>query len=146
MTVKEYNEVWYPLINNSRVFLHAMEHNIQKADAPEEALSNLRILGWGPELKKFLNDAVSLYSEKLRNEAKRQTTRQIIEDNAETKNAKKNLYVFGMNYNPLEREEETELTEVKIPAETDEEAINRLIVLVGSVMAKNFCINDVRDY
>ena len=44
------------------------KHNIQKADSPEEALRNLQILGWGPELKKFLNDAVSVYQEVLRNQ------------------------------------------------------------------------------
>ncbi len=65
MTVKEYNEVWYPLINNSGVFLHALEHNIKKAESPEEALSNLRILGWGSELKKFMDDAVSAYQKIL---------------------------------------------------------------------------------
>lgn len=65
MTVKEYNEIWYPLINNSGVFLHALEHNIKKAESPEEALSNLRIIGWGPELQKFLGDAVSAYRKVL---------------------------------------------------------------------------------
>ena len=58
----------------------------------------------------------------------------------------KNLYVYGMNYNPIEREDEMELTEVRIPAETEDEAYNRLCVMVGSVMAKNFYLNDVRDY
>ena len=53
-------------------------------------------------------------------------------------------YVFGMNYNPLEREEESLLTEVIVPAESEEEARERLRVMVGSVMAKN--LNDVRDY
>lgn len=58
----------------------------------------------------------------------------------------KNLYVYGMNYNPIEREEECELTEIRIPAATEEEARLRLRVLVGSVMAKNFYLNDIRDY
>lgn len=71
MTVKEYNEVWYPLINNSGVFLHALEHNIKKAESPEEALANLGYLGWGPELKKFLNDAVELYRKELINKIKK---------------------------------------------------------------------------
>ena len=72
MTVKEYNEVWWPLINNSGVFLHALEHNIKKAESPEEALSNLRILGWGPELQKFLDDAVSAYQKVLREQIEKQ--------------------------------------------------------------------------
>ena len=58
----------------------------------------------------------------------------------------KNLYVYGMNYNPIEKTEEMELTEIKIPAETEEEAVNRLRALVGSVMTKRFCLNDIRDY
>lgn len=70
MTVKEYNEVWWPLINNSGVFLHALEHNIKKAESPEEALSNLQRLGWGPELQKFLEDAVSVYKDLLVKQAK----------------------------------------------------------------------------
>ncbi len=68
MTVKEYNTVWCKLINNSTVFLGALEHAIQKAESPEQALSNLRILGWGPELKAFLSSAVSVYQEILRNQ------------------------------------------------------------------------------
>jgi hypothetical protein len=59
---------------------------------------------------------------------------------------KKYLYVFGMNYNPVKREDEAELTEIRIPAETEEEARTRLIVLVGSVRAKSFYLNDIRDY
>ena len=55
-------------------------------------------------------------------------------------------YVFGMNYNPLERKEEVELTEIIIPAETDNEAILRLRQLIGFVMAKRFYLNDIRDY
>ena len=55
-------------------------------------------------------------------------------------------YVFGMNYNPVERKEEPYLTEVIIPAISEDEARMRLNVLVGSVMAKNFYLNDVRDY
>ena len=68
MTVKEYNSVWCPLIKDSTVFLGALEQNIQKANTPEEALRNLQILGWGPELKRFLNDAVSVYQETLLNQ------------------------------------------------------------------------------
>jgi len=58
----------------------------------------------------------------------------------------KNLYVFGMNYNPVEKTEEMELTEIKIPATTEEEAIERLKALVGAVMTKKFYLNDIRDY
>ena len=55
-------------------------------------------------------------------------------------------YVFGMNYNPIVREEEGVLTEIRIPAQSEEEARARLKELVGGVMAKRFCLNDIRDY
>ena len=55
-------------------------------------------------------------------------------------------YIFGMNYNPLTREDESALTELRIPAQSDEEAFARLRTLVGGVMAKRFCLNDIRDY
>ena len=56
------------------------------------------------------------------------------------------LYVFGMNYNPITKKDEVELTEVKIPAKTEDEAYKRLKEMVGGVMAKKFYLNDVRDY
>ena len=59
---------------------------------------------------------------------------------------KKQLYVFGMNYNPIERIDECEVTEISIPADTEEEAKERLRVMVGSAMAKKFYLNDIRDY
>lgn len=56
------------------------------------------------------------------------------------------LYIFGMNYNPITKKDEVELTEVKIPAKTEEEAYERLTAMVGSVMVKEFYLNDIRDY
>ena len=56
------------------------------------------------------------------------------------------LYVFGMNYNPITKTDEVELTEVKIPAKTEEEAYERLKEMVGGVMAKKFYLDDIRDY
>lgn len=65
MTVEEYNEVWYPKISNSLTLLHALEHNIKKAESPEEALLNLQLLGWSSELQKFMEDAISMYRRSL---------------------------------------------------------------------------------
>lgn len=65
MTVKEYNEVWYPKISNSLILLHALEHNIKKAESPEEALLNLRLLGWSSELQKFMEDAIAVYKQSI---------------------------------------------------------------------------------
>jgi len=56
------------------------------------------------------------------------------------------LYVFGMNYNPLSKEDETELTEIRLPAKSEEEAAERLKEMVGTVLAKRFYLNDIRDY
>lgn len=58
----------------------------------------------------------------------------------------KQLYVFGMNYNPLKKEDEIEVTQISIPAESEEEAVSRLKAMVGGVITKKFCLNDVRDY
>lgn len=58
----------------------------------------------------------------------------------------KQLYVFGMNYNPLTKTEEMEVTQISIPAKTEDEAKSRLKEMVGSVMARKFFLNDVRDY
>ena len=58
----------------------------------------------------------------------------------------KQLYVFGMNYNPLKKEDEMEVTQILIPAESEEEAKSRLKEMVGGVMTKKFCLNDMRDY
>lgn len=60
--------------------------------------------------------------------------------------ANKRIYVFGMNYNPLTKTEEMEVTQILIPAKTEDEAKNRLKEMVGSVMARRFCLNDIRDY
>ena len=79
MNAKDYNTVWHPLINNSSVFIHAMEQSIQKADSPEQALANLRMLGWGPELKKFMENAISCYRETLLVQAKGGDREKLIE-------------------------------------------------------------------
>ena len=58
----------------------------------------------------------------------------------------KQLFVFAMNYNPLKKEEETEVTQISIPADTQDEAVARLKTMVGAVMAKKFFLNDIQDY
>lgn len=56
------------------------------------------------------------------------------------------LYVFGMNYNPTKKTDEMELTQIQIPAKSEQEAKERLRVLVGTVVAKKCFLNDIRDY
>lgn len=49
-------------------------------------------------------------------------------------------YAFGSNYNALKKEREEHLTEVYIMAETEEEAYQKLIALVGK-NSKTFWYN-----
>lgn len=65
MDAKEYNKKWCSLIKDSNVFLETIEQNIQKSDTPEEVMKNFALVGWSPELKQFLKDAVSAYQKIL---------------------------------------------------------------------------------
>ena len=58
----------------------------------------------------------------------------------------KQLFVFAMNYNPLKKEDEMEVTQISIPADAQDEAVARLKAMVGAVMAKKFFLNDIQDY
>lgn len=58
----------------------------------------------------------------------------------------KKRYLFGMNFNPIAREDEQYLTQVEVPADSEEEAWERLKALVGSVVAKKCWLNDIREY
>lgn len=46
----------------------------------------------------------------------------------------KQLYVYGMNYNPLKKEDEMEVTQILISAESEDEARSRLKKMVGGVV------------
>ena len=59
---------------------------------------------------------------------------------------KKQLFVFAMNYNPLKKADEMEVTQISIPANSQDEAVFRLKAMVGAVMAKKFFLNDIQDY
>lgn len=56
------------------------------------------------------------------------------------------VYVFGMNYNPMDEKDENYLTEFKIPAESYNEAVVKLKLMIGSNMAKKCFLNDEYDY
>lgn len=67
---REYNTKYQPLIKNTHILMgYPFEHALQKATSYEEAISNLKILGWNDKWKKFIIEAVSHYSEYLKQNA-----------------------------------------------------------------------------
>ena len=56
------------------------------------------------------------------------------------------IYIFGMNWNPLNRCEESFLTTIKIPATSDEEASKKLVALTGKRAASKCFLNDCYAY
>ena len=64
--IKEYNEKYYPLINNTSIILHSFDHAIKKAGAYDEVMKQLKILGWGDEWKSFIIAAVRYYADFLK--------------------------------------------------------------------------------
>ena len=67
---REYNTKYHPLIKNTYILMgDPFEHALQKATSYDEAVSNLKILGWNEEWKKFIIEAVEYYSEYLKQNA-----------------------------------------------------------------------------
>lgn len=56
MTVKEYNEIFYPLANKAFSFVNCMDHALQKSD--DNARMQMRVIGWDEDTKAFLLDAI----------------------------------------------------------------------------------------
>lgn len=56
------------------------------------------------------------------------------------------LFVFGLNWNSIERKDEQYLTTIKIPAKDYEEAVKRLVALVGKKAASKCFLNDYYEY
>lgn len=56
------------------------------------------------------------------------------------------IYVFGMNWNPLEQNDESYLTTIKIPAKDHEEAGAKLVALLGRKIASKCFLNDYYKY
>ena len=55
-------------------------------------------------------------------------------------------FVFGMNWNPIEKSDETYLTTIKIPANNLEEASAKLVALLGQRIASKCFLNDYYEY
>lgn len=56
------------------------------------------------------------------------------------------LYTFGTNWNPITRQDEQYLTTIKIPAQSDEEASQKLVALIGKTAARKCWLNDKHEY
>ena len=68
--VREYNEKYWPLKNNTQILMsRPFNHALEKATSYEEAIENLRILGWRDEWKEFVLEAVERYDDYLKQSA-----------------------------------------------------------------------------
>lgn len=52
MTVKEFNEYFYPQYNKALSFVNGMEHALQKSD--DNARMQMKVIGWDEDTKAFL--------------------------------------------------------------------------------------------
>lgn len=57
MTIKEYNEIFYPLCNKAFSFVNCMDYALQKSD--DNARMQMKVIGWDEDTKAFLLDAIS---------------------------------------------------------------------------------------
>jgi hypothetical protein len=56
MTIKEYNEKFYPQYNKACSFVNCLDHALQKSD--DNARMQLAVIGWDEGTKAFLLEAV----------------------------------------------------------------------------------------
>ena len=56
ISVQEYNEQVYPLLNNATCFISNIDHALQKSD--ENAQMQFRVIGWNEETKQFILNAL----------------------------------------------------------------------------------------
>ena len=64
MTVKEYNEHFYPQCNKAFSFVNCLDHALQKSD--DNARMQMKVIGWDEDTKAFLLDAIH----RMENDAK----------------------------------------------------------------------------
>ena len=57
MTVKEYNEIFYPQCMKAFSFVNCMDHALQKSD--DNARMQMQVIGWDENTKAFLLEAIS---------------------------------------------------------------------------------------
>lgn len=56
MTIKEYNEQFYPQFRKALSFVTCMDHALQKSD--DNARMQMKAIGWDEDTKMFLLDAL----------------------------------------------------------------------------------------
>ena len=56
MTVKDFNEHFYPQYNKALSFVDCMEHALQKSD--DNARMQMKAIGWDEDTKMFLLDVL----------------------------------------------------------------------------------------
>lgn len=56
MTVKEYNEIFYPQCSKAFSFVNCIDHALQKSD--DNARMQMKVIGWDEDTKAFLLDAI----------------------------------------------------------------------------------------
>lgn len=57
MTIKEYNEKFYPLANKALSFVNCIDHALQKSD--DNARMQMQVIGWDEDTKAFLLEAIN---------------------------------------------------------------------------------------
>ena len=57
MTIKEYNEIFYPQCNKAFSFISCLDHALQKSD--KNARMQMEVIGWDEDTKEFLLEAIS---------------------------------------------------------------------------------------
>ena len=71
ITVKDYNEEYYPKIEAAHSFLQCFDHAIKKTDAYDDVMKQLRCIGWSEELIQTLSSALECYRNTLIAECKK---------------------------------------------------------------------------
>ena len=61
MTIKEYNKDFLPKLDHAYVFIHSLEHAMEKTNDYEEAIRQLKCIGWSDELKDIIRTALGYY-------------------------------------------------------------------------------------
>lgn len=78
-SVKEYNEVFLARIHNAKLLFNSLPHALSKSGASDvclkvggefrtvydEAMRQLKIIGWGPEMEQTIQDALVVYRQYL---------------------------------------------------------------------------------
>lgn len=101
-SMKEYNEVFLDRIHNAKLLFNTLPHALSKSGASDvclkvggefrtvydEAMRQLGIIGWGPEMKQTIQDALVVYRQYLLDSLENK-----LEETAEWETTEENDYV-----------------------------------------------------